>query len=302
MGTYSSFSPPTTTRPPCHTRYYCANRAATLPFVTPPICSRCNRALCTATRVGFSTGERKSLIGSPFFLAVFWSASVTALDLHIPQSFPIFCCQYRYAQHHISLSGYIRHVWSVCFYSRIFSLGRFWYGYLGCMTSPLPFSLSFSLSLSLCVCVSVCLSNTFAIFPQVLFCGRTRSLIFVGSFFFNLFLKLFWGCVWMVGLQGWGKGRTGLAWLDWAGKEVAQHACAGFWCFESENLNSFFPSLCRGTVVVSFTAGCGERERRGSAKTPARDYTFRRPSERLLRCYSLCATAVPGARSLGPTL
>jgi len=72
----------------------------------------------------------------------------------------------------------------------------------------------------------------------------------------------------MVGLQGWGKGRTGLAWLDWAGKEVAQHACAGFWCFESENLNSFFPSLCRGAVVVSFTAGCGERERRGSAKTP----------------------------------
>lgn len=120
MGTYSGFSPPTTTRPPCHTRYHYANHAATLPFVTPPICSRCNRALCTVTRVGFSTGERKSLIGSPFSLAVLWSASVTALGLHIPQSFPIFCCQYRYAQHHISLSRYIRHVWSVCFYNRIF--------------------------------------------------------------------------------------------------------------------------------------------------------------------------------------
>lgn len=167
--TYSGFSPPTTTRPPCHTRYYCANHAATLPFVTPPICSRCNRALCTATRVGFSTGERKSLIGSPFSLAVLWSASVTALGLHIPQSFPIFCCQYQYAQHHISLSGYIRHVWSVCFYNKIFSLGRFWHGYLGCMASPLSLSLS--------------LLNTFAIFPQVLFCGRTRSLIYLWTLF-----------------------------------------------------------------------------------------------------------------------
>ena len=82
-----------------------------------------------------------------------------------------------------------------------------------------------------------------------------------------------------------------MAWLGWAGKEVAQHA--GFWCFESENLNSFFPSLCRGAVVVSFAVGCGERERRGSAEALARDYTFRRPSERSLRCYSLCVTAVP---------
>ena len=55
-------------------------------------------------------------------------------------------------------------------------------------------------------------------------------------------------------------------------------------------------------MVVSFTADCGERERGGSAKTLARDYTFRRPSERSQRCYSLRTTAVPGAQNLAPML
>jgi len=191
--TYSSFSPPTTTRPPCHTRYY--------PFITlRPYHSshhlfvqRCNRALCTATRVGFLTGERKSLIGCPFFLAVLWSANVTTLDLHIPQSFPIFCCQYRYAQHHISLCGYIGHVWSVCFYGGIFCLGRFWYGYLGCMTSPLPLSLS----LSVCVCVR----RTLSLYsPKCCFAEERARLYICGLFFFICFQSFFgavfgwWDC------------------------------------------------------------------------------------------------------------
>ena len=66
--------------------------------------------------------------------------------------------------------------------------------------------------------------------------------------------------------MGLGEGLSwiGLAGLGW--EEVALHAYAGFWCFESENFNSFFPSLCRGVVVVSFTAGCGERERGGSVQ------------------------------------
>lgn len=177
MGTYSGFPPPTTTRPPCHTRYYYANHAATLPFVTPPICSRCNRALCTAARVGFSTRERKSLIGSPFFLAVLWRASVTALGLHIPQSFPIFCCQYRYAQHHISLSGYIRHVWSVCFYNRIFFPRSFLVRIPGLHDLPSPLSLSLSVSVEIFRYIP----------PSVILRKNALAYIFVDSFFLICF-------------------------------------------------------------------------------------------------------------------
>lgn len=57
----------------------------------------------------------------------------------------------------------------------------------------------------------------------------------------------------------------------------------GFGVLRARILTPFFPSLCRGVVVVSFTASCGERQRGGSAKTLARDYTFRWPSERSLR-------------------
>jgi hypothetical protein len=84
---------------------------------------------------------KKELDRFPFFLAVLWSASVAALGLHIPQSFPIFAVSigaHNITSLFLDISGMYG---AFAFIIGFFSFGRFWHGYLGCMTSPLPLSL-----------------------------------------------------------------------------------------------------------------------------------------------------------------